>query len=108
MYAKRFLNPEAKQLVLEMTSYIRKVFKEEILEHMEWMDEKTRNLAGKKLDQVSISPTFYEQLLCPKITKIPKAQKYSKVVSLFCAFGICACKSCTKNVDEIDPRSQIY
>jgi len=31
-----------------------------------------------------------------------KRKKYSKVVSLFCAFGICECKNCSWNVDEID------
>ncbi len=42
-------------------------------------------------DKVSISSTFYKQFLC---AQIKKAQKDSQVVSLFCAFGICACKSC--------------
>jgi len=41
---------------------------------------------------VSISSTFYEQLLCPQILK---AQKDSQVVNLFCAFGIRKCKSST-------------
>jgi len=48
--------------------------------------------------QVSISPTFYVQLL---YMQIPKVQKDSKVVSIFCSFGICVCKSCSENVDEI-------
>ena len=42
--------------------------------------------------QVSISPTFYEQLLR---TQILKAQKDSQVKQLFCAFGIFARKSCS-------------
>jgi hypothetical protein len=32
-----------------------------------------------------------------------KRKKDSQAISLFCAFGICRCKSCSKNVDEIDP-----
>jgi hypothetical protein len=34
-------------------------------------------------------------------------QKHKKTVNSsvsFCSFGICLCKSCSKNVDEIDPR----
>jgi len=50
--------------------------------------------------QGSISPTFYSQLLP---VQIPKAQKYSQFLSLFCAFGICVSKSFEKNVGEIDP-----
>ncbi len=53
-----------------------------------------------KEDIMSISSMFYEQLLRVQILK---AQKDSQVVSPFCAFGICAHKSCSKNVDEIDP-----
>jgi hypothetical protein len=48
----------------------------------------------------SISPTFNGQLLH---AQIPKAQKDGQIVSLFCAFGIFASKSCSYNVDEIDP-----
>ncbi len=52
----------------------------------------------KNGNQGSISPKFYER-------RSPKRKKYSQAVSLFCAFGICNCKSCTQNVDEIEPRS---
>ncbi len=45
----------------------------------------------------------YAQLLCPQI---PKAQKGSQVISVFCTFGICMHKSCSENVGEIDPKSQ--
>ncbi len=45
-----------------------------------------------KCNLVSISSTFYEQLLH---AQIPNAQKDSQVVSLFCAFGICTSKSCS-------------
>ena len=47
----------------------------------------------------------YTQLLC---TQIPKAQKAALLDSLLCTFGVCACKSCLQNVDEIDPWSQSY
>jgi len=39
---------------------------------------------------LSISPKFYAQLLQ---AQIPKAQKNSHAVILFCAFGICAGKN---------------
>ncbi len=32
-----------------------------------------------------------------------KRKKDSQVAGLFYIFGICACKSCSKNIDEIDP-----
>ncbi len=52
-------------------------------------------------DQVSISSTFYEQILCQQI---PNAQKKTVKSALsFYAFGLCEGKSCTQNVDEIDP-----
>jgi len=34
-----------------------------------------------------------------------KSRKVSQVVSLYCAFRICECKSCAQNVDEIDTRT---
>jgi len=54
MYVRRFFNPEAKKSMLEMTSYIRKVFKEDIVEGLDWMDENTKARARKKLDQVIV------------------------------------------------------
>jgi hypothetical protein len=52
-----------------------------------------------KYIQVSISPTFYEQLLR---TQISKAQKNTVNLSVFfCIFGNCACKSFELNVGEI-------
>ena len=56
MYVRRFFNSEAKKSMLEMTSYIRKVFKEDIVEGLDWMDENTKARARKKLDQVFIFP----------------------------------------------------
>ena len=49
--------------------------------------------------QESISPTFWEQLLC---TKIPKAQKDSQVKQLFALLGSDSIKAAPKHVDEID------
>ena len=60
MYVRRFFNPEAKKSMLEMTSYIRKVFKEDIVEGLDWMDENTKARARKKLDQVFIIPMANE------------------------------------------------
>jgi len=50
--------------------------------------------------QVSISSTFYKQLLRGQI---PKAQKYSQSVSLFWAFEIFACKSFEKMLVKSTP-----
>jgi len=37
----------------------------------------------------------------------PKSAKNTVKLSVsFCAFGICPCKSCSKNVDEIDNKFQ--
>jgi len=62
MYIKRYFNPESKAAMLEMASYIRKVFKEDLLPGLDWMDENTKTRATEKLDQVSISSTFYVQI----------------------------------------------
>jgi len=58
--------------------------------------------ASANEDQVSISLTFYKQLLR---VQIPKVQKDSQVVSIFCTFGIYEHKSLSYIVDEIDYRS---
>jgi hypothetical protein len=41
------------------------------------------NLSSSDTKQGSISPTFYQQLLC---AQIPKAQKDSQVISVFLRF----------------------
>jgi len=51
-------------------------------------------------DQASISSTFYEQLLHMQIPKMKNTVRSS--VSFY-AFGIYMHKSCTQNVDEIEP-----
>jgi hypothetical protein len=55
-------------------------------------------------DQVSISSTFYVQLL---LTQIPKAQKDTDDLTVFFyAFRIYERKSCMQNIGEIDPRKR--
>ena len=49
---------------------------------------------------MSISSTFYEQLLR---TQIPKVQKDSHVKELFLLSGSAFIKAAFKNVNEIDP-----
>ena len=39
--------------------------------------------------------------------RLQKGQKYNQADSLFCAFGICVCKSCLLNVGEIDPGLEV-
>jgi len=54
----------------------------------------------------SISPTFYGQLLCPKI---PKAQKETDNLTFFLSFwGSAHVKVAHKHVGEIDPYSVTY
>ena len=57
---------------------------------------------GRLIHQGSISPTFYEQLLC---VQIPKAQKDSQVKQLFALLGPAWVKAAHKQVeqDEINP-----
>jgi len=57
------------------------------------MQERTRS-------QVSISPTFYKQLL---LAQFPKAQKI-RLYCLFALFGSVHVKAICKYVGEIDPR----
>jgi len=52
------------------------------------------------LDLGSISSMFYEQLLCKQIQKF---QKDWQLDCLFCAFGICACKSCNRTLMKLTP-----
>jgi len=52
------------------------------------------NAAGKTLMKLTPGvdlPTFYEQLLREQI---PKVQKDTNGLTVFCAFGICLSKSC--------------
>jgi len=57
------------------------------------VDSSTRVVTlTKKVVLGSISPKVYEQLL---YAQIPRAQKDSQIVSLFCALGICGRKSCS-------------
>jgi len=53
---------------------------------------------------VTISATFYELILRGQI---PEAQKDNQVISVYCTFGICVCKSCS-NVGEIDPNLHTF
>jgi predicted metalloendopeptidase len=76
MYVKKFFNPQAKEAMLEMTSYIRKAFKEDILQPLDWMDESTKKRAVEKLDNMGQfigyqdefidQEPIYELLLRPK------------------------------------------
>jgi len=49
MYAKNFVDPKTKEELLKMASYLKKAFKEEMLEKLDWMDEVTRKKALKVL-----------------------------------------------------------
>ena len=53
MYVRKFFNPKAKEAMEEMATYIRKAFQEDILEKVDWMDEKTRKRAIDKLNKMN-------------------------------------------------------
>jgi len=61
---------------------------------------KTGGGSEEKEDQVSISPTFYEKLLC---VQIPKAQKYSQVVNFFALSGSWGVKAAHKTMMKLTP-----
>jgi len=49
--------------MIEMTDYIRKAFKEDIIEKLNWMDPTTKAKAKDKLNQMSQSIGYNDELL---------------------------------------------
>jgi predicted metalloendopeptidase len=49
--------------MVEMTRYIRKAFKEDILEKLGWMDEDTKKRAQLKLDKMEESIAYSDEFL---------------------------------------------
>ena len=79
MYVRKFFNPEAKEAMLEMTSYIRKVFKEDILENLDWMDENTKQRASEKLDQMDQFIAYQDEFISKeKVDGLHKDIKVTK------------------------------
>ncbi len=44
MYARRYFNEEAKEVMLEMFRYLKESFSNDILQPLDWMDEKTKGI----------------------------------------------------------------
>lgn len=63
MYARKYFKQEAKKLMVDMTNYIRKAFKEDILEHLDWMDEDTKARAEKKLEKMDQFIAYSDEFL---------------------------------------------
>ena len=63
MYVRKYFNPQAKEAMLEMTSYIRKAFKEDILEKLDWMDANTKQRANEKLDQMDQFIAYQDEFI---------------------------------------------
>lgn len=63
MYARRYFNHDAKAVMLEMTNYIRKAFKEDILEKIDWMDDITKARALKKLEKMDQFIAYSDEFL---------------------------------------------
>jgi len=62
-----------------------------------------RSFAAQVVNLRLISSTFYERFLR---MQIPKGLRRLTIGLYFCAFGICARKSCLLNIDEIDTWNQ--
>jgi len=56
----------------------------------------------------TLGDNFINILRAALLEKIQKAQKDLQLDCLFCTFGICMCKSCLWNIDEIDPWSRCF
>jgi len=63
MYARKYFKQEAKKLMVDMTNYIRKAFKEDILEHLDWMDDETKARAEKKLEKMEQFIAYSDEFL---------------------------------------------
>jgi len=63
MYARKYFKHDAKQVMLEMASYIRTAFKEDILEKLDWMDDATKARALKKLDKMDQFIAYSDEFL---------------------------------------------
>lgn len=62
MYAKAYFKPEAKEAMLEMTSYIRDAFGD-ILNELDWMDDVTKERAHEKLKAMDQFIAYSDELL---------------------------------------------
>jgi len=78
-----------------------------------WLDCLFAHLGSRRVKAVrrtlmKLSPgvNFINVLRAVFMHTVSKAQKDSEAISLFWAFGICSHKSCSWNVDEIDPWDQ--
>ena len=63
MYARRYFKAEAKAAMVEMTSYIRTAFKEDILKNLDWMDDTTKERAETKLEKMDQFIAYSDEFL---------------------------------------------
>jgi predicted metalloendopeptidase len=63
MYARRYFKAEAKVAMVEMTSYIRTAFKEDILVNLDWMDATTKKRAETKLEKMDQFIAYSDEFL---------------------------------------------
>ena len=63
MFVKKYFKPEAKKEMIELTNYIRRSFEEEILQNIEWMDEKVKEKAKKKLAEMDQFIAYSDEFL---------------------------------------------
>ena len=63
MFVKKYFKPEAKKEMVELTNYIKRSFEEEILPNIEWMDEKVKKRAKKKLAEMDQFIAYSDEFL---------------------------------------------
>ena len=63
MFVKKYFKPEAKKEMLELTNYLRRSFEEEILQNINWMSEKVKDRAKKKLAEMDQFIAYSDEFL---------------------------------------------
>lgn len=63
MYVKKYFKPEAKKEMIELTDYIRKAFEDIVLPSIDWMDEKVKEKAKKKLAEMDQFIAYSDEFL---------------------------------------------
>jgi len=63
MYVKNFVDPETKKNIFEIVFYLKKAFKEDMLEKLEWMDDVTKKRAIEKLEAMDQFIAYEDEFL---------------------------------------------
>jgi membrane metallo-endopeptidase-like protein 1 len=63
MYVKKYFKPEAKKEMIELSDYIRKSFEDTVLPNIDWMDERVKERAKKKLAEMEQFIAYSDEFL---------------------------------------------